>query len=317
MTFAQKLNTYRTSNKLTQKQVVAKLSIDETFASLTILSYHRWEAGKTSPSIKKQAKVWFLLNEKRNLRQLSESNKHGLPDLKRALTERWDCRQFGVDNLYDASSDQTLTFKKVDLLENVPSQAFKAHNTIYSTTDDDMSDYKNLVKTSSHSLILLAYKNTAIAGQMALQVTNVDTLTHHLHLLDQIKNTTVNKLESLELSSDEDIIFLSSFHCTQQQIYIYFANAFIEEILQLEKMPRITYVRVYGDIQNKLIISLLEPKLIDMGTQELARVKHGNKAYSWLGYAIPTHLLLLNHGALLAIIPSNEKIQSEVNKYRL
>lgn len=308
LTFSQKLKTYRTSYNLTQRQVVAKLSIDEAFASLTILSYHRWEAGKTSPSIKKQAKVWFLLNEKCNLRQLGESYKHGLPDLKRALTERWERRRFGVDNLYDDPTAQDLTFQKIDLLANVPKQAFKAHNSIYSTTDDDINDYKHLINTSSYSSILLAYRNSAIAGQMALQVTSVDRLTHHLHHLDQVKNTTINNLVSQGLSLDEDIIFLSSLHCSQMQVYIYFINTFIEEILQLEIIPRITYLRVYSDIQNRLITALLEPSLIDTGGQEFARVKHGNKAYNWVGYVIPTHLLLLNRGAFLAIMQQNQKV---------
>lgn len=100
-----------------------------------------------------------------------------------------------------------------------------------------------------------------------------------------MKYNKVQTLASLGISNDEDIVYLSSFHSTRKDVFLTFFKSWLEEMKALEPIPRYTYFRLHAASCNSLI--------------ESPRVKHVNTEYEWLGYLMPTHLLILSYGSVL------------------
>ena len=297
MCFSETLKRYRGQYNLTQQNVVDKLKKDFDFKSMSVISYHRWETGKVTPNINKQAKTLLLLGCKEELISLCKLSKRSQKFLDATIKRRWDTRRFGFDYCYDNTISKELTFKRINTIDELPPQALLLQNSIYKNQDKNIQlDIKKLLEECKSNFLLLSCHQEKLYGQMSFHVMKAIQLDNHLN---KMSYDIVNTLESLSLKPDDDIVFLSSFHSTRKDVFIIFIKTLITELFKLERIPKYTFLRLHGSASNSLVTTQLMPRLVAKGGKKFPRVQHINTKYEWLGYLVPTHLILLGYGSIL------------------
>ncbi|MCG9731124.1 helix-turn-helix domain-containing protein [Shewanella sp. Isolate13] len=294
MEFGEILKNYRIKNGLTQQKMVERLNADIDFAAVTTIAYHRWESGKVTPNIKKQAKALLILDCRDALIELCQHCKRSLKFLDATIKRRWNVRRFGFDYCYDNTDGSALLYERV---EKIPLAALTLQDAIYENRAQHIHvNAQQVLDHSTFNYTLLVRHDRHFYGQLGFHVMSVDRLRGYF---DHMKYEKVNTLASLGLNDDDEVVFLSAFHSTRKDVFITFLKMWVEELFKLERIPQYTYFRLYGDILNSLIVSQLEPNLVTKGGTEQPRVKHVNSEYEWLGYLVPTHLILLSYGSVL------------------
>ncbi|WP_045415852.1 helix-turn-helix domain-containing protein [Vibrio owensii] len=297
MVFGDMLRNYRTLNDVTQQQMVDILAVHEDFDSISTVSYHRWESGKNVPSIKKQAKILMILGCNEELFSIAKDCQRALNFLEATISRRWDVNRFGFDYCYDTSNTGEVVYEVIKDYEVIPKEALTLQQRFYANkTECVQVDPEKVMQASKHNHMLIAKNDGLIYGQMWLHVMKASDLRD---VFDRMKYNKVQTLASLGISNDEDIVYLSSFHSTRKDVFLTFLKSWLEEMKALEPIPRYTYFRLHAASCNSLIESQFSPILITKGGTESPRVKHVNTEYEWLGYLMPTHLLILSYGSVL------------------
>lgn len=297
MEFCDILRSYRTSSGVTQQQIVDTLSEHEGFDSISSVSYHRWESGKNSPSIKKQAKILMILGCNHELFKVAKDCQRSLNFLEATVSRRWDVNRFGFDYCYDTSNTGEVVYELIEDYQELPKESLMLQQRFYANKEECVEvDPERVMQASSHNYMLIAKNEGLIYGQMWLHVMKACDLRD---VFDRMKYNKVQTLASLGISKDEDIVYLSSFHSTRKDVFLTFYKSWLEEMKKLDSIPRYTYFRLHAASCNSLIESQFSPILITKGGTECPRVKHVNTEYEWLGYLMPTHLLILSYGSVL------------------
>lgn len=297
MEFHHILKAFRESSSLTQQEVVERLCKHFDFHSLSTISYHRWESGKVTPPVKKQAKILLVLGCIEELRNMCTASKRSLPFFETALTQRWDSRLFGFDCSYDGLNSINIEYKRINTIEDVPFKTIQLQYSIYGSKEQYIkSQMEQTLKDSEYNFMLIAQQQERLYGQLALHVMTSAKLTSYFK---RMKYNTVNTPSSLDIEDDTRIVFLSSLHSTRKEVFLTLLKTVMDEIFKLKEIPAYMCLRLHDDITNTLVKSLFEPRLMTIGRKDIPRVQHINTHYGWLSYLIPTHLFLLSYGSVL------------------
>ncbi|QBF82630.1 hypothetical protein EXU30_07945 [Shewanella maritima] len=204
----------------------------------------------------------------------------------------------GVDNCYDSLIEGHIPIVDVSDYDDFPEDAKALQAKIYDNLDEHIQiNIEKLFQDSSRNFAFIAQQNERLYGQLAFHLISPLKLQDYF---EQMHYNVVNPiLTAVENHEKEDVLFLSSFHSSKKSVFLSFVKTVIETALGFSKIPKYTFVRLYGDPSNNLVVEHLDPTLISTGGRKYARVKLHNKNYDWLGYLIPTHLLLLGYGAVL------------------
>lgn len=297
MKFSKVLKKYRSKTKKTQQDVVDTLACDPDFEAISTVSYHRWESGKNLPSIKRQAKILLLLNCKKDLQKLASIYQGSVSSLEAMIEKRWNKKRFGFDYDYDPSSNNDIRYEVLRSATCIPKESLVLQQRFYANKEACiLVSPEEVFNKSKHNLALIARSDNLIYGQMWFHLMTSRDLQS---VFNKMEYNSVQTLSSLGISEDEEVVFLSSFHSTRQDVYITFLKLWLEEIFELDSIPRYTYFRVIGNPGNSFIGSLLSPILLTKGSTFPPRINHINTKYEWLGYLIPNHLLVLVYGGVL------------------
>ena len=295
--FDEVLKNYRVRTGMTQQQMVERLNEDSDFSAVSTISYHRWESGKVTPSVKKQARILLILDDREALRTLCQDCLRSVKFLEVTIKRRWDVRRFGFDYCYDEVDSKVLTFERLESWGDIPTQALQLQDTIYANrTKHILSDAKHVMMGSTFNYLMLAHHNEHFFGQLGFHVINAKAL---LDYFEHMKYDKVNTFNSLSVKDEDEVVFLSAFHSTRKDVFIRFLKNLVEALFELDTIPKYTYLRLYAGSLNTLIESQLMPRLVNKGGTTFPRLKHVNQEYEWLGYLVPTHLILLTYGAIL------------------
>ncbi len=301
MEIANILKEFRLKNKMTQSELVNKLNRYAVFRSLTAISYHRWETGKVVPPVKKQAKLLMILDCKDELIKLCRLCQRDKNSLELTLKRRWDVRKFGFDFCYDNALSDDIEYSEVPNVYELPEAVVELQRSIYSNHEKGVEiDIERLLYDCKDTRFTIAQHNNMILGQLGFHTIKADALASYFRAM---KYKEVNEISSL-VHPDEMVVFISSFHSSRKDVYITFMKNVIETIFSLKSIPEYTYLRLHGNITNALISSQLEPTVITLGGKLAPRVKYISTEYEWIGYMVPTHLILLGYGSLLSVTDS-------------
>lgn len=290
-TFSKALQKYRKKNNFTQEQVVLLLQRYGDFLSTNTISYHRWEAGKVTPSIKKQAQVMLLLNNRNALIEICKSFDFALSDFNVFMHKRWGMRRDGHDYFYNVIDNESLTIKELNSLSEFPEPVKYSQYHIY--YNDHSLSPEFLDDITIENKILLAKSDNLIQGHIAAHTLPSNQLSKYI---TEFEGSIINPIPCID---NEIILFISSAHSSQETVAMLMVKKVIEFIINLDNIPRFSYLRVYGDNANKFFEKNLSPLLITMGKGKCERVTKNNKKAAYLGYVVPTHLLLLLYGDVL------------------
>ncbi|OBT04673.1 hypothetical protein A9267_17135 [Shewanella sp. UCD-FRSSP16_17] len=292
------LKSFRSRVGATQEEFVELLQRQPEYERLTAVSYHRWESGKVSPPLKKQAQILLLLNANTELAELCASSIVFLQSFKKQLSLRWGGSFEGVDNCYDSIFEEHIAIKDVSGYDNFPEEAKALQAKLYDNFDENIQiNIEKLLQDSSRNFAFIAQQNERLYGQLAFHLISPLKLQDYF---EQMHYNVINPtLTMAENNEKEDVLFLSSFHSSKKSVYLSFVKILIETTLTFTKIPKYTFFRLYSAPFNNLFVENFNPILISTGGRNYARVKLHNKNYDWLGYLIPTHLLLLGYGSVL------------------
>lgn len=289
--FSKALKMYRNKNGLTQEKVVLILQRYGDFLSTNTISYHSWETGKVTPQIQKQAQIMLLLNNRDSLKDICKYSNFAYNEFKAFLQKRWFVRRYGHDYFYNFPNNDLLTIKELDHLSEFPDLVKYSQYNIYYDDHPVSPDYLDALVI--HNKILLFQNTELIQGHIAIHTILASKLANYI---TKFEGDMINQLPCID---NEVILFVSTIHASQETTSLLIIKEAIEFMIPLNDIPRFCYIRIFGDNANKFFEKKLSPILITMGKGKCQRVCKNNQKAAYLGYVVPTHLLLLLYGNVL------------------